>query len=106
MATLFSTSPAVLRRNPCSTKCCLHEPAGLNHDSPVDGGLAGFPEKGFASNWARAKPPRPRRIILVRHGQSQGNVDECVYTRVADPKVALTEQGWGRRRSAGGRSGG
>ncbi|XP_042025310.1 phosphoglycerate mutase-like protein AT74 isoform X1 [Salvia splendens] len=41
----------------------------------------------------KAKPPRPRRIILVRHGQSQGNVDECVYTRVADPKVMLTEQG-------------
>ncbi|KAK4422580.1 Phosphoglycerate mutase-like protein AT74 [Sesamum alatum] len=93
MATVFSTSPAVLRRNSCSAKCCRHEPAGPNQNSPADGGLAGFPEKGFASNRTRAKPPRPRRIILVRHGQSQGNVDECVYTRVADPKVALTEQG-------------
>lgn len=38
-------------------------------------------------------PPRPRRIILVRHGQSEGNVDESAYTRVADPKIALTEKG-------------
>lgn len=51
----------------------------------------GFPEKSMSAS--TPKPPRPRRIILVRHGQSQGNVDECVYTRVADPKVMLTQQG-------------
>ncbi|XP_042951741.1 phosphoglycerate mutase-like protein AT74H [Carya illinoinensis] len=57
-------------------------------------GLATFPEKN-ALRWSAAKvpPPRPRRIILVRHGQSEGNVDESVYTRVADPKIALTEKG-------------
>ncbi|KAI3453743.1 hypothetical protein Pfo_010406 [Paulownia fortunei] len=100
MVGLFSTVPQatsspVLHRKPCSScafKSC-HETAGLNHNLPIDNGLASFPEKGFASNPTRAKPPRPRRIILVRHGQSQGNVDECVYTRVADPKVMLTEQG-------------
>ncbi|MCL7022575.1 hypothetical protein MKW94_013091 [Papaver nudicaule] len=37
--------------------------------------------------------PRPRRIILVRHGQSEGNVDESVYTQVPDPKIGLTEKG-------------
>ncbi|KAK6947815.1 hypothetical protein RJ641_001288 [Dillenia turbinata] len=35
-------------------------------------------------------PPRPRRIILIRHGQREGNVDETVYTRVAGPKIGLT----------------
>lgn len=29
----------------------------------------------------------------MRHGQSEGNVDESVYTRIADPKIALTEKG-------------
>ncbi|KAG8094136.1 hypothetical protein GUJ93_ZPchr0012g21417 [Zizania palustris] len=39
-------------------------------------------------------PPRPRRIVLVRHGESEGNVDEGAYTRVPDPRIGLTPQGW------------
>jgi hypothetical protein len=38
--------------------------------------------------------PRPQRIILVRHGQSEGNIDEGAYTRIPDSKIALTEVGW------------
>ncbi|GLT78201.1 hypothetical protein SLA2020_497440 [Shorea laevis] len=52
-----------------------------------------FPEKSFPLLQAVVPPPRARRIILVRHGQSEGNVDESVYTRVADPKIGLTNQG-------------
>ncbi|CAM6085285.1 unnamed protein product [Calypogeia fissa] len=37
---------------------------------------------------------RPKRIILVRHGQSEGNVDESAYTRIPDSKICLTEDGW------------
>ncbi|GAB4857416.1 hypothetical protein Ancab_015325 [Ancistrocladus abbreviatus] len=55
---------------------------------------ARFPADSYTLKVSGAeKPPRPRRIILVRHGQSEGNVDEIVYTRVADPKIALTEKG-------------
>ncbi|XP_015693977.2 phosphoglycerate mutase-like protein AT74H [Oryza brachyantha] len=39
-------------------------------------------------------PPRPRRIVLVRHGESEGNVDEAAYTRVPDPRIGLTPRGW------------
>ncbi|XP_024985929.1 phosphoglycerate mutase-like protein AT74H [Cynara cardunculus var. scolymus] len=53
----------------------------------------GFPEKNLILNASTVKPPRPRRIILVRHGQSEGNVDEGAYTRVADPRIRLTEKG-------------
>ncbi|CAI7770060.1 unnamed protein product, partial [Closterium sp. NIES-54] len=35
---------------------------------------------------------RPHRIILVRHGQSEGNVDEAAYTRIPDSKIALTKK--------------
>jgi hypothetical protein len=60
----------------------------------TNNGLASFPEKNaLSSAAAKGPPPRPRRIILVRHGQSEGNVDESVYTRTADPKIALTEKG-------------
>uniref|UniRef100_A0A0D3GBX2 Phosphoglycerate mutase-like protein AT74H n=1 Tax=Oryza barthii TaxID=65489 RepID=A0A0D3GBX2_9ORYZ len=45
-------------------------------------------------------PPRPRRIVLVRHGESEGNVDEAAYTRTLE-----TLRGLGRafeaRRIAG-----
>lgn len=36
---------------------------------------------------------RPKRIVLVRHGQSTGNEDHSVYERVPDWKVPLTERG-------------
>ncbi|CAN6179765.1 unnamed protein product [Urochloa humidicola] len=39
-------------------------------------------------------PPRPRRIVLVRHGESEGNVDEAAYARVPDPRIGLTAKGW------------
>ncbi|KAF6162196.1 hypothetical protein GIB67_008325 [Kingdonia uniflora] len=57
--------------------------------------LSGFPEKKIPlSSSTNLLPPRPRRIILIRHGQSEGNVDEGVYTRIPDPKIRLTEKGW------------
>lgn len=36
---------------------------------------------------------RPKRIILVRHGQSQGNVDHNIYATVPDYEVELTSLG-------------
>nr|GMD05583.1 phosphoglycerate mutase-like protein at74 [Ipomoea batatas] len=97
MTGLFSTllppssSPVVCRKpySPTSIRCCDDATARINIKPPD---YNGFPEKKL-KHPATLKPPRPRRIILVRHGESQGNVDESVYTRVADPKVGLTDQG-------------
>lgn len=50
---------------------------------------------------ARRQPRRPRRIILVRHGQSAGNVDETVYTHTPDWKVSLTDKGRDQAQAAG-----
>ncbi|MFJ9037678.1 histidine phosphatase family protein [Streptomyces sp. NPDC102406] len=36
---------------------------------------------------------RPRRIVLVRHGESEGNADDTVYEREPDHALALTETG-------------
>ncbi|KAJ6943533.1 hypothetical protein NC652_009096 [Populus alba x Populus x berolinensis] len=66
-------------------------------------GKASFPEKSLQKQPSSNLPPRPRRIILVRHGQSQGNVDESVYTRIADPKIALTEKGKAQAEECGKR---
>jgi len=35
----------------------------------------------------------PNKIILVRHGESEGNMDRTIYSKIADHKVALTEKG-------------
>ncbi|MBV2357035.1 histidine phosphatase family protein [Streptomyces sp. J2-1] len=36
---------------------------------------------------------RPRRIVLVRHGESTGNIDDTVYEREPDHALALTDLG-------------
>ena len=43
----------------------------------------------------------PKRIILVRHGESEAIVDPAVYARVPDWQIALTEQGVAQAREAG-----
>jgi len=35
----------------------------------------------------------PRRIILVRHGESEGNLDDLMYTRFPDHQIGLTAEG-------------
>jgi broad specificity phosphatase PhoE len=36
---------------------------------------------------------KPRVIYLIRHGESAGNVDQCVYKSVPDWQIDLTEKG-------------
>lgn len=37
--------------------------------------------------------PGPERVILVRHGESEGNVDDSMYERVPDHRILLTRRG-------------
>ncbi|RDX70913.1 Phosphoglycerate mutase-like protein AT74, partial [Mucuna pruriens] len=45
----------------------------------------------------------PKRIILVRHGESEGNLDPSAYSTTPDPKIQLTAQGIAQARVAGAR---
>eukprot|EP00208_Stichococcus_sp_RCC1054_P002445 CAMPEP_0206143802 /NCGR_PEP_ID=MMETSP1473-20131121/21850_1 /ASSEMBLY_ACC=CAM_ASM_001109 /TAXON_ID=1461547 /ORGANISM="Stichococcus sp, Strain RCC1054" /LENGTH=483 /DNA_ID=CAMNT_0053539373 /DNA_START=173 /DNA_END=1621 /DNA_ORIENTATION=+ len=45
----------------------------------------------------------PRKIILVRHAESEGNVDNYAYTYVPDMQVPLTERGKQQAARAGDR---
>lgn len=45
--------------------------------------------------------PGIHRIILVRHGESLGNVDERAYATTADWRIPLTNLGREQARSAG-----
>ncbi|MFJ3901211.1 histidine phosphatase family protein [Streptomyces sp. NPDC090025] len=46
---------------------------------------------------------RPRRIVLVRHGESEGNVDDTVYEREPDHALRLTEHGQRQAAATGGK---
>ena len=43
---------------------------------------------------------RPVRIVLVRHGESEGNVDERVYRRAPLPSLRLPTRGTTRFRAS------
>ncbi|TYH40813.1 hypothetical protein ES332_D12G272800v1 [Gossypium tomentosum] len=104
VATLTSTPPSFLplwRRklptyNPTQCLGTGKEALEISSNGYIKTNTIGFPEKGISTRPGTSstpRPPRPRRIILVRHGESEGNVDETVYTRVPDPKIDLTEKG-------------
>ena len=46
---------------------------------------------------------KPKRIILIRHGESQANVDKYLFGRVPDYTIELTEKGHEQAREAGKR---
>ena len=43
----------------------------------------------------------PKRIFLVRHGESEGNVNESAYCSIPDWKIPLTEKGYSQAKEAG-----
>ena len=94
-----------LSLSPASTIQCTSSspnPSDIsgNNGSYNNKKLSNFPEKTLRLH-GKVPPPRPRRIILVRHGESEGNVDESVYTRTADPKISLTEKGKAQAKECG-----
>lgn len=44
---------------------------------------------------------KPKRIILIRHGESQANIDRYLFGKVPDYTIELTEKGKEQAREAG-----
>ncbi|KAI0200616.1 histidine phosphatase superfamily [Astrocystis sublimbata] len=44
---------------------------------------------------------RPRLIIIIRHGQSEGNKNRDIHQTIPDHRVKLTPDGWAQAREAG-----
>lgn len=44
---------------------------------------------------------KPKRIILIRHGESEGNVDKLIYMHKPDYALMLTEKGKGQATETG-----
>lgn len=49
----------------------------------------------------KEKKDFPKRLILVRHGESEGNIDPSLYGRVPDNAMHLTELGYEQALAAG-----
>jgi hypothetical protein len=45
----------------------------------------------------------PNKVVLLRHGQSLGNIDETIYSRTPDNAIPLTKLGWEQAHAAGRR---
>ena len=70
---------------------CCEACRGLGPDSRM-------PNKGGCVMRRGATPKDhrilPKRIILVRHAESEGNVDNYMFTYVPDPQVPLVRCSW------------
>ena len=53
------------------------------------------------ANRTRSVLPGIRRILLIRHGESLGNIDERAYGKTADWQIPLTKRGREQARIAG-----
>eukprot|EP00884_Botryococcus_braunii_P014525 jgi/Botrbrau1/23073/Bobra.0243s0014.1 len=71
----------------------------------TDRRLLGMYDARFHSTCWGATPKEfrvlPKKIILVRHAESEGNVDSMAYTYVPDPQVPLTPRGHQQAQDAG-----
>jgi len=43
----------------------------------------------------------PEKLVLIRHGQSAGNINETLYSTTPDNAMPLTDLGWEQARKAG-----
>lgn len=68
----------------------------LTRSLSVDGWLA-----TKAADLERLQSLRPARIILIRHGESMGNLDEGAYVDTPDWQIQLSDKGVQQARTCG-----
>lgn len=88
----------------------LRRPRGYQvrrcYSSPDFGGGQHFPSSdqdslGIFGGQSSKRVIKPERIIIVRHGESLGNLDESTYVHVPDWKIPLTKKGFKDGQRAG-----
>lgn len=65
----------------------------------LDTAIEGLEQRKRELKWARL----PSRIVMLRHGESEGNVDQSVYSVKGDGHLDLTCRGLRQARDAGAR---
>jgi broad specificity phosphatase PhoE len=67
----------------------------------IVGGVVGGLSVALAYHYWTQPVRWPRRIILVRHGESEGNVNDSAYVQTPDNLISLTDLGRQQARDAG-----
>ncbi len=91
-----------IRRHAVDVQCCgtASQIYGARRLAAYSSGFA--LDSGTAAAGGKAhRPGAPRRIVLIRHGESEGNVDETAYVRTADWRISLTNRGREQAAEAG-----
>ncbi|OWZ17877.1 Phosphoglycerate/bisphosphoglycerate mutase [Phytophthora megakarya] len=68
---------------------------------PKEGSTHGLMRRFTCLLCRKKKKGFPKRLILVRHGESEGNIDPLLYGRVPDNAMHLTELGYEQAVAAG-----
>jgi broad specificity phosphatase PhoE len=106
----------------------IHPPSGINDSGPeTPDSLPQRPQSSYRRNLRASSAPAslsskptsspihsprkartqynarvmPHRLIMIRHGQSMGNVDETLYGTTPDNAMPLTELGWNQAKACG-----
>jgi len=85
----------------------------MSRSSASSHNLSGGRHKKHSSNEPTMKQSRhsaraqynakimPNKVVMIRHGQSMGNIDETLYSTTPDNAMPLTKLGWEQARKAG-----
>jgi broad specificity phosphatase PhoE len=68
---------------------------------PNCGGFRSYPKPNVSDRLQLNASTLPRRLILLRHGQSAANVLEHLYAEMPDNAIPLTKLGWEQAQCAG-----
>jgi broad specificity phosphatase PhoE len=89
----------ILSLNEADLEAGLAAPRSMTNDAPlVVPSLEVHNRKLRAEYNARIMP---EKLVLIRHGQSMGNINEVLYSTTPDNAMPLTRLGWEQARNAG-----
>ncbi|XRB21379.1 phosphoglycerate mutase-like protein [Pseudoscourfieldia marina] len=69
--------------------------------APLDALVGAISSWADDASWRHRARRRPRHIVLIRHGESEANLDTSLHQSVADHRIALSDKGWEQAREAG-----
>lgn len=98
-STTTDAPPSPMRDRRCSSQPSMTDLASLAQQQSIE-------QKRALNRRESAKAERnsrimPNKVVLIRHGQSEGNVEESLYATTPDNAMKLTALGWDEAKMAG-----
>jgi broad specificity phosphatase PhoE len=97
----YSTKMVRTRKKRSNDLHLLNQQQDQATSMPSCGGFRSYPKPNVSDRLQLNASTLPRRLILLRHGQSAANVLERLYAEMPDNAIPLTELGWEQAQCAG-----